>query len=126
MLTIFFIFINMVIGGFMNYGYSKAYLINYNRMIIMDTNKLLEIALISNNNFLEKIAIRVLLDDNRLLTIDNFEIINLVIKKLAIEDLWDLSKLEIDSLIVKLAKEKIFSIIDETFYQKKKTLSLLK
>lgn len=110
----------------MNYGYSKAYLINYNRMIIMDTNKLLEIALISNNNFLEKIAIRVLLDDNRLLTIDNFEIINLVIKKLAIEDLWDLSKLKIDSLIVKLAKEKIFSIIDETFYQKKKTLSLLK
>lgn len=122
----FFIFINMVLGGFVNYGYSKAYLINYNRMLIMDTNKLLEIALISNNSFLEKIAIRVLLDDNRLLTMDDFGIINLITNKLAIEDLWDLSKLECDSLIVKLAREKILTIIDETFYQKKKTLPLLK
>ena len=126
MLTMFFIFINMLLGGFVNCGYSKAYFVNYNRMLVMDTNRLLEIALISNNNFLEKIAIRVLLDDNRLLTIDNFEVISLFIKKLAIEDLWDLSKLELDSLIVKIAKEKLFSIIDETFYQKKKTLSLLK
>lgn len=107
-------------------AFSKAYFINYNRMLVMDTNKLLEIALISNNNFLEKIAVRVLLDDKRLLTSDNFEIISLIIKKLTIEDLWDLSKLECDCLIVNLAKEKIFSIIDETFYQKKKTLSLLK
>ena len=125
MLTMFFIFNKILIGGLVM-SFNKAYFINYNRMLIMDTNTLLDIALISNNSFLERIAIRVLLDDNRLLTIDDFGITNLIIKKLSIEDLWDLSKLECDSLIVKLAKEKIFSIIDETFYQKGRVLRLVK
>lgn len=107
-------------------NYSKAYLITYNRLFSMTTSKLLEIALISNNKFLEDIAIRILIDDNRLLNIDKPISLNLLIDKLSIEDIWYLSTLNTDSLIVKLAKEKVINIIDNTFYHEKKILYLTK
>ena len=125
MLTTFFIFNNILLGG-MVMAFNKAYWMTYNRFFWMETSKLLDIVFIGNNKFLENIAIRVLLDDYRLLKIDNYNVISLIVKKLSIEDLWDLAKLNSDSLIVNLAKEKVNSIIDETFYQKEKTLYLVK
>lgn len=107
-------------------AFNKAYWMTYNRFFWMETNKLLDIVFIGNNNFLENIALRVLLDDYRLLKVNDYNVISLIIKKLSIEDLWDLAKLNFDSLIVNLAKEKVNSIIDETFYQKEKTLYLVK
>jgi len=124
-LTTFFIFYKILIGG-MVMAFDKAYWMTYNRFFWMETSKLLDIVFIGNNKFLENIAIRVLLDDYRLLKIDNYNVISLIVKKLSIEDLWDLAKLNSDSLIVNLAKEKVNSIIDETFYQKEKTLYLVK
>ena len=107
-------------------AFNKAYWMTYNRFFWMETNKLLDIVFVGNNNFLENIAIRVLLDDYRLLKVNDYNVISLIIKKLAIEDLWDLAKLNSDSLIVSLAKEKVNAIIDETFHQKEKTLYLVK
>ena len=125
MLTTFFIFNNILLGG-MVMAFNKAYWMTYNRFLWMETNKLLDIVFIGNNNFLENIALRVLLDDYRLLKVNDYNVISLIIKKLSIEDLWDLAKLNFDSLIVNLAKEKVNSIIDETFYKKEKTLYLVK
>ena len=110
----------------MKYSYSRAYLVNYNKFLTFDTDKLLQIALVSNNHFLETIALRVLIVDNRLLTIDNYQILSLIIRKLAIEDMWELSKLECNSMIVEMAKEKIYAIIDESFSQKEKVFRLTK
>lgn len=124
-MTTFFIFNNILLGG-MVMAFNKAYWMTYNRFFWMETSKLLDIVFIGNNNFLENIALRVLLDDYRLLKVDDYNVISLIIKKLAIEDLWDLAKLDSDSLIVNLAKEKVNAIIDETFYQKEKTLYLVK
>ena len=125
MLTTFFIFNNILLGG-MVMAFNKAYWMTYNRFLWMETNKLLDIVFIGNNNFLENIALRVLLDDYRLLKVNDYNVISLIIKKLSIEDLWDLAKLNFDSLIVNLAKEKVNSIIDETFYKKEKILYLVK
>jgi len=124
-LTTFFIFNNILLGG-MVMAFDKAYWMTYNRFFWMETSKLLDIVFIGNNKFLENIAIRVLLDDYRLLKVNDYNVISLIIKKLSIEDLWDLAKLDSDSLIVNLAKEKVNSIIDATFYQKEKTLYLVK
>jgi len=124
-LTTFFIFNNILLGG-MVMAFNKAYWMTYNRFFWMETSKLLDIVFVGNNNFLENIAIRVLLDDYRLLKVNDYNVISLIIKKLSIEDLWDLAKLDSDSLIVNLAKEKVNSIIDATFYQKEKTLYLVK
>lgn len=107
-------------------NYIKAYLITYDRLFYMATSKLLEIALISNNKFLEDIAIRILIDDNRLLNIDKPISLNLLIDKLAIEDLWSLAALENNSLVVTLAKQKLMTIIDNTFFENKKPLYLIK
>ena len=107
-------------------AFNKSYWMTYNRFFWMETNKLLEIVFIGNNKFLENIAIRVLLDDYRLLKINDYNVISLIIKKIALEDLWDLAKLDSDSLIVNLAKEKVYKIIDETFYKTEKTLYLVK
>lgn len=107
-------------------AFDKAYWMTYNRFFWMETPKLLDIVFIGNNKFLENIAIRVLLDDYRLLKVNDYNVISLIIRKLTIEDLWDLAKLNSDSLIVNLAKEKVNSIIDETFHQKEKTLYLVK
>lgn len=125
MLTTFFIFNKILIGG-MVMAFNKAYWMTYNRFFWMETSKLLDIVFIGNNNFLENIALRVLLDDYRLLKVNDYNVISLIIKKISIEDLWDLAKLDSDSLIVNLAKEKVNAIIDETFYQKEKTLYLVK
>ena len=124
-MTTFFIFNNILLGG-MVMAFNKAYWMTYNRFFWMETSKLLDIVFVGNNNFLENIAIRVLLDDYRLLKVNDYNVISLIIKKLSIEDLWDLAKLDSDSLIVNLAKEKVNSIIDATFYQKEKTLYLVK
>ena len=91
-------------------NYSKAYLVTYDRLFSMTTGKLLEIALISNNKFLGDIAIRILIDDNRLLNIDKPISLNLLIDKLQIEDLWTLATLENNSLAITLAKEKLMMI----------------
>ena len=51
MLTTFFIFNNILLGG-MVMAFNKAYWMTYNRFFWMETSKLLDIVFVGNNNFL--------------------------------------------------------------------------
>lgn len=92
---------------------NRFYFINYNNLFFKDTNSLIEIFL-DLKNPLRIIAKDILVNDNRLFDNSLEEaLINKIIDKLYLEDLWYLASFNRKYLISKLCFNKIMIILDE-------------
>lgn len=92
---------------------SRFYLINYNRLILKDTNCLIDF-LFDDNPMLRKIAHDIILNDDRLLD-NNLDplILKEIIDVIELEDVWYLASLSKEYNVSKIAYRKIMDEINQ-------------
>jgi len=106
--------------------WSKTYFVTYNKLLMKNIDELIDIALYSSNSLLENIALRILIDYDYLLNNSiGYDVLNSLVDKMNVEDLWQLMIYKDEYIVSIIARNKILSIIDQTF-NNKKVFSLIK
>lgn len=99
--------------------YNRVYLINYNKFLTYDNDKLFDIVFYSTNILLKDIAIKVLINDNRLLDSDlNYLKLYRLVDLLTIDQLAYLSNFDDYYPVALLSKMKILSMYEMSFSKK--------
>ena len=103
----------------------KNEFVTYNNLFWLTTYELLEIFFCSSNSTLVNMAKSILINDERLLDDGiNELVISQFLNNILLEDCWALATIDKEYLINRLARKKVFNVVDESF--KKSFLKVVK